>query len=557
MKLQKAPVFQQNTQQTQQPSTMAQPPASTPKTNQVAFKGVEGLVTGSLNYFQTNQAWGAALVDLFSMVIPRTVIDYTRSKEAGNETLVRESSSAVNDALVGGYGLGAAYFLSKAFNKDFGVSANKMFISNDMIDITGAKWDAAKTDKNPLNKFLHSYVDDIEAFNPQAKGNEKGWIKLSDETKKAVVEKLETELSKENITHLDKKAKQLLSSMLSEDTGVVDKFRLAHDTLIKNEKGEKLIKYAEANAEELLSDVGKLTCAFKKGTVAKEFAKEISNNSFINRLKHTNKWIALVGIGACTAVGMSVQPINMYLTKKRTGKEGFVGGGEVDKSGGFKLMKLAVGAAAMTATIASIVGKPIKNFKKLPEAIQFKGFSPTINQFKLIYGATITSRLIASRSKEELAESSVKDTLGFANWLILGGFISKLTAMGLEEFVKFKDSNVSNTFVRYNKDTNKPPKFKNGEIISRKEVLFEALKGKLDQLNGKEANVSNMMDLAKKLKLTDAIKKVRLLAIAQFAGYIYSGVVLGIGIPKLNIAMNNFMRNRREAKAQEQAKAAA
>ena len=37
---------------------------------------------------------------------------------------------------------------------------------------------------------------------------------------------------------------------------------------------------------------------------------------------------SLIGIGIASAFGISAQPLNMYLTKLKTGKSGFVGGGE-------------------------------------------------------------------------------------------------------------------------------------------------------------------------------------------------------------------------------------
>lgn len=49
--------------------------------------------------------------------------------------------------------------------------------------------------------------------------------------------------------------------------------------------------------------------------------------------------------------------------------------------------------------------------------------------------------------------------------------------------------------------------------------------------------------------------KLRALSIAQVAGYLYSGLVLGVGIPKLNIYMTNKSEAKRKARiAAEKAK---
>lgn len=50
---------------------------------------------------------------------------------------------------------------------------------------------------------------------------------------------------------------------------------------------------------------------------------------------------------------------------------------------------------------------------------------------------------------------------------------------------------------------------------------------------------------------------MRALSIAQVAGYLYSGLVLGVGIPKLNIYMTNKSEAKRKARlAAEKAKQA-
>lgn len=81
----------------------------------------------------------------------------------------------------------------------------------------------------------------------------------------------------------------------------------------------------------------------------------------------------------------------------------------------------------------------IGNPKNLVKDLQFKGFTPSIKQFKFIYGVTIMSRFLAARNDNELSESAIKDTLGFANWLILGNFVQKLVAQAFDKSLIKKD----------------------------------------------------------------------------------------------------------------------
>src|SRR5574344_1644471 len=70
-----------------------------------AFNGA--MFDSFMNFLQTNQAMGATAVDVTCMGMPRTIVDASRSPQAGLETARREFTSTINDALLGIYGAGA------------------------------------------------------------------------------------------------------------------------------------------------------------------------------------------------------------------------------------------------------------------------------------------------------------------------------------------------------------------------------------------------------------------------------------------------------------------
>lgn len=144
------------------------------------------------------------------------------------------------------------------------------------------------------------------------------------------------------------------------------------------------------------------------------------------------------------------------------------------------------------------------------------------------------SRFLSSRNDNELKECSIKDTLGFANWLILGNFVQKLVAQALDKSLIKRDGKGVINWI------------KNSVLKSRDEVLHNAL-GKKVFKDGKALSYNEMLKLADKATK----KKLNILTIAQLTGYAYSAIVLGRLIPKLNI----YLTNKREAK--EAAKAAA
>lgn len=66
--------------------------------------------------------------------------------------------------------------------------------------------------------------------------------------------------------------------------------------------------------------------------------------------------------------------------------------------------------------------------------------------------------------------------------------------------------------------------------------------------NGKALSFSKMLKKLPANELGKSVRKnLRILNIAQVAGYLYSGLVLGVGIPKLNIYMTNKSEAKRQA----------
>ena len=349
------------------------------------------------------------------------------------------------------------------------------------------------------------------------------WVKLSEET----IDKI-TALQEKAIKAGEKELKgqdfeDVKNGVLS-DLGVENNFRIVA------KDGEKLHS-SRYSIDSIIESAHKLGTLFSKENIAQEFknAVKLEDVNFAKALKSMNFKRSILGVAMGTLVGCSTQPINMWLTKRKTGSEGFVGGGKKDDSFKFKMEKLGVALLFGAGVLASI-GNP----KNLMKNLQFKGFTPTINQLKFIYGATIMSRFLSARNENELKEASIKDILGFTNWLILGNFVQKLVVQSLDKsgtLIK-KDTLTGNKVMNW---------IQNSFIKTRDEVLHEAL-GKDAFKDGKALKFNEMMKAISNNK--EAKKKIRILTLAQLAGYAYSGLVLGIGIPKLNI----YLTNRRMAK---------
>ncbi len=497
----------------------------------INFKGASDYISLGLRFLDTNQAWGANAVDVGSMVLPRTTVDtINRGPAAGLETGRREASGTINHSLIGVYGSLAALAFSLALNKTFNVRADKIFADNESFDIIG-KYFHNNIQKNGRNGALEATLGDI-LKNVTTTNNGQD-ISLSEHNVQVIKERMLKALASPDIDKdtIPASTRQYLVNYIIEATGSESDFKL---------KGFN--KETTSNLSTFVENLYNISKTLTKENVIKEFEKaaKFSENEFIKSIKKLNNRRTIAGMAVASGIGMSIQPMNIYLTKKKTGSDGFVGveGREKDKSFGFKLWKLAAAAVfggGIVANLAMKKGGLLKN-------IQYKGLVPTINQFKLIYGLTIMSRFMVARDKDELRESVVKDVLGFFNWLVLGNFVAKGVVLAMDkEKSLLKNPKESSFFKKI--------------LKTRDEVLVEGLK---------KANISSVSKDGKALKFSEMLKllpasetgkavsrRLKILNLAQVAGYLYSGLVLGIGIPKLNIYMTNKSEAKRKARLAE------
>lgn len=483
----------------------------------------------ALRFLDTNPAWGADAVDLCFMVVPRTATDFGRGSNAGFETMRREGMGTANHSSVPLYGalagMAVAAGLNRIYFADSNVKANKIYADSETLHLMGKLYkqelDSAKNCPNakPLKEFLVKYFNSYEALSPNINGK---YISLESVAKDGenVAQEAADIIVKEIEANKNKPAKEAIATakakIISALGGVENNFRIIAP------KGSKQ-HTSRYTIDTIVDNAYKLGSAFNIESIKDSISNSNGVDSeFIKAMKKMNMKRSLIGIGIASAIGISAQPFNMYLTRRKTGESGFVGGGKEDTSVGFKIRKSLAGLAFFAMALASI-GNP----KKLVQNLQFKGVNPTINQFKFIYGITILSRFLSSRNDNELAETSVKDTLGFINWLILGNFVQRLVAQGLDKDLIKKDGNGIMKWIT-------------GSVLKSRDEILHASLGKKAFKDGKALTYKQMVNIADKATKV----KLRKLSIAQIVNYAYTGLVLGIGIPKLNI----YLTGRREAK---------
>ena len=487
-----------------------------------SFKGPGTSLLSGLRFLDSSQAIGASAVDLCSMVIPRTAVEMNnRGFQSGVETGIREGSSWLLFAIVGVIGSIASILTSGKFNNEFGVKAQQLYTSGDTINNMSALWKQAEGNQR---EYFNKFIDSIKGLNCTE------WRTVSENARPEIINNIQTlaekteQLASSNGANSKLKKeiadlKNLITAQIVKDTGASSSFVL---------KTQGVGKGVSSNISELVDNAVALSNAFK--SVPKEqlpkFVKALSRNKLAS---------TVLGLAACAVLCCSVQPLNTYLTKKRTGEDGFVGvkGRSADKSFGFKALKTAL-SAGFTIMALNTIGK----LADLPKNVQFNGKFATINQFKLLYGLTISSRFLSARDKDELREMVIKDTLGFTNWLIFGGMVSKLIAraIGGKELINNPVvQNRNNKGLKYGLQW-----LAKASTKSYDEILLPTV----DNIakNGKVVKFSEMFK-----KASPEIKsKLAKIAFSQVAGYLYSGLVLGVGIAKLNIFITKKLNEKRE-----------
>ena len=500
--------------------------------NSIGFKGT-GFTT-VMDYLATNPVWGATAVDVGSMGTPRVIVDtYNRGGGAGFETGFREYSSTANDASVGLYGLAAGAALGGMLSK-YGVkNAKRIFASNDSIDVHNAKW----IDNNgDVDKYINDYVENLKGFNPDNhRADANGFVRIEDgEIKEAIKNDMKA-LAENNLSDKERKiTEKRLTARLIEATGSETELVLKH--------GDKTVT---SSVQTVTDDFYRMTKALR------EYGKLENTDKLVKGLKRFGRSRAVLGLGSAMAIGACFQPINVWMTKKRTGSDGFAGmeGREKDNSFKFKLMKAGSAVAMAGIALATLQAKPSQVIDKL----LFKGGVPTIDQFKGLYATTICSRMLSARDKDELMETDRKDSLGFLNWLVVGSLVEKGMVAAMED--------KNNPILRYNKESHKDgfiykhfgekvDRLVHSNVATRKELVSEALVEQGVSLVRKDGKAKKVGEVINDLGKSNAkvTKNLRVKNVAQIINYVYTCAVLGAGIPYMNITLTERAQHKRADK---------
>ena len=448
------------------------------------FKGLNlSPVSNALYTLSNNDMLNASFVDIFAMDTPRTLVEYkNRGKNAGREMAFREyTGTFIAEFSAAVFALVASKIFSKTYKPDIEINS-KSWATNSSIDTFNEIYQLSNKTKDGFIK------DTLEAISAVS-GNKR--VNFSD------IEKSEKEEIAKNLSNFisNKGTKQELKDI---EDSIIQALKADNNITLKKSSYE-----FNSNLSHMLRDMVDLSknVFFKEG---------INIESTLSKLKTMNKSRIGFAIPLSMTIALLNQFINRKITKKKTGIDNFVGENDYEKNVENKKEKnkqkglwwkklLSAGVFLFMLSKVMNIKKPMDLINKL----EFTGPATGGNAIKTVYGSLILGRIFASKDTTELRETDVRDYLGFLNWLVFGGFVAKGTA-------QLMDKNQANLFNITKEGKGLKHWLSDVSLKSQKEIIASGI---------------NVKENLKKLN------------IAQMSGILYSAVMLGIMLPKLNILM--------------------
>ncbi|MBQ8635204.1 hypothetical protein IJ425_03530 [bacterium] len=461
--------------------------------SQVNFKSINlDMLSKGLYTLNNNDMLNAAAVDLFATDTQRTIIETKRrGKNAGIEMGFREfTGTFIVEFSATLFALLSSKIFAKKYKPKVKINPNS-WLTNKAIDTFS---DIYNNSDKSVNGFI---IDTLNSMSGLAGKRINYFSDVEKEKTKPIVDKFIEII--ENPVRPDKKT----IAELQDD--IISVLKADNEILIKGKN-----KQFSDNLTHIVRDIVDVSrnVFFKNG---------IDSNETIKKLKQLNKSRVAFAIPLSLLLAISNQKLNRYLTKRRTGIDNFVGENgyennvknqnETKKEKGLGLKKAASVGVFLTMLLATMgVKKPIDLIKNL----EFSGPATSGNTIKTIYGTLITGRLLASKDSTELRETVLRDYLGFLNWLVLGGFVAK----GVGQILDPKMTQLFNIS-------------KEGKGIKHwlKDISLKSQKEIIAQGGNIKKNLKN-------------------LNIAQISGIAYSAIMLGILLPKLNIALTQNKKDK-------------
>ena len=398
--------------------TTSQRKESVQKEQDTSFKGggVWGTLLWGIQKCEENPMVNVAVIDMFSAILPRTIVESKTNWFAGFEAFRREASGLVVNCLIPG---AIAWLGAVGLNKFImpkGSSMASCWADHSLIDRTAEFYKKSNSDdkiKESFKEILSNLVG-VDGKDPV----------LFKEALKDDIEKYSEQL-KELVNSKDKKIN------FAKETKKIAKEMAKKTHSYENLKinGEKVVKVKSLNG--LLEDSVRFFREYQK------VSDKVTIEEFAKKSKKLVKGKSALGLAIILPLAASMQYINRWITEKTSGVKGapiYEDFGkehneEVRKKSQEGLLKQKI------ISISSMIGVSLLSMMKRPawNMLEFKGWFPTMDQARVISTTTFASRMAVADDKNELAEATIRDIATFSGLYFLGDYAGKATATILEK----------------------------------------------------------------------------------------------------------------------------
>ncbi len=409
------------------------------KNQQPAFNGLGDAILLGMQLCEKNPMLNVTFLDLFTAIIPRTVLETKESNVyAGMEAFRRESSGLIVNCLLPSFVVMGVAALLQKLGVVKGVNGmSKVWANEDSLRIVQKYLQGAEGEGSvKLERALTSFINDLTGVD----GNAKKAFKEYD---------LKSGIKSVAKSSLLKNEKKLLNK------GYIDIANKTHMSEYLELDGKVLSK----NLKGYLEDFVKVSKALGKNGVktSADYAKFFNKSIKLVNLK------SFAGLGIILPLAISMQPINRWITARHSGVKGAPIYKDFAKSDFQHEMSPKEKSALLKQkfiSVGSMIGVMLMSMRfKLPskQMLQFKGIFPTMDQARLISTATFASRMMASEDKNELKEATIRDIATFSSLYFLGDYAAKGVATLIEKLKP--DVKLLNRLKEVPKDANALKKF--------------------------------------------------------------------------------------------------
>lgn len=387
-----------------------------------SFNGIGEAVLHGIQLCEQNPMLNVSVLDLSTAIIPRSIIETKESNAfAGMEAFRREGSGLLVNCLLPSFiVLGIAKLLHRPVMKGFtkgnisGSWANEETLGIVQKYLTNAQGTGSAKLENALTSFMND-LSGVDGHNVKS---------FKEFDLKSGIKSVAKASAKSDNKKLSKK---LLKK------GYEEIANTAHMT--ENIKLKGSDKYISKNLKGILEDFVHIHTAIEKEGLksADDIAKYVSKAKKLVNIK------SFAGLSVIIPLAISMQPLNRWITSKRSGQKGapiykdYETGNthkelnQKEKLALFKQKLISVGSMLGVAFLSMGCKLPGK------QVLQFKGIFPTMDQARIISTATFASRMMSSEDKNELREATIRDIATFSSLYFLGDYAAKGVACAIEK----------------------------------------------------------------------------------------------------------------------------